>query len=60
MMDLLCGIYRYGRSMLLAGETDAGKTTLMSVIMSEAVPYGKKLITIEYGDREFNLVVSKD
>lgn len=60
MMDLLCSIYRYGRSMLLAGETDAGKTTLMSVIMSEAVPDDKKLITIEYGDREFNLVVLKD
>lgn len=40
--------------MMLAGETDAGKTTLMSIIMQEAVPYLKKLITIENGTREFD------
>ncbi len=55
MLDFLCTSYRYGISMMLAGETDAGKTTLMSIIMSNAVPPEKKLITIEYGTREFNL-----
>lgn len=57
MLFELCTFYRYGCSMLLAGETDAGKTTLMSIIMKTSVPYDKKLITIEYRDREFNCVV---
>jgi len=60
MFDLLSMCYRYGRSMLLAGPTNAGKTTLMSIIMEDAVPDEKKLITIEYGDREFNLVKLND
>lgn len=55
MLDFLSTAYRYGASMLLAGETDAGKTTLMSIIMS-ALPDSKKLYTIENGTREFNLV----
>jgi len=57
MMDFLIAAYRYGLSMVLAGKTNAGKTTLMSIIMQEAVPPNKKLITIEYQDREFNLVL---
>jgi pilus assembly protein CpaF len=57
MLDFLCNCYRYGVSMLLAGETDAGKTTLMSVILKISVPFEKKLITIENGDREFNCIV---
>ncbi len=56
MMRFLVYGYRYGLSMMLSGETDAGKTTLMSIILSEAVPNNKKLITIENGTREFNLV----
>lgn len=54
MLNFLCTCYRYGTSMLLAGETDAGKTTVMSVILKSSVPNDKKLITIENGDREFN------
>lgn len=54
MLDFLCTAYRYGASMMLAGETDAGKTTLMSIIMRVSVPNDKKLITIENGTREFN------
>ena len=55
MLDFLSLAYRYGASMLLAGETDAGKTTLMSIIM-DIIPDNKKLITIENGNREFNKV----
>jgi pilus assembly protein CpaF len=54
MLDFLCAAYRYGISMLLAGETDAGKTTIMSIIMS-SLPNDKKLYTIENGTREFDL-----
>ena len=54
MLDFLSMNYRYGNSMLLAGETDAGKTTMISIIMKISVPNDKKLITIENGDREFN------
>lgn len=56
MMDFLINAYRYGLSMLLAGETEAGKTTLMSIIMKEAVPDDSKLITIENTTREFDLI----
>ena len=57
MLEFLCYCYRYGVSMLLAGETDAGKTTMMSVDLKTSVPYDKKLITIENGDHEFNCIV---
>lgn len=56
MLRFLCMLYRYGVSMMLAGETDAGKTTVMSIIMRMAVQHWKKLITIENGTREFDLV----
>lgn len=56
MMDFLVYAYRYGLSMLLSGETDAGKTTLMEIIMGLAVPDDKKLYTIENGTREFDLI----
>jgi pilus assembly protein CpaF len=56
MMDFLIAAYRYGQSMVLSGETDAGKTTLIAAIMSSAVPNDKKLYTIEYETREFDLV----
>lgn len=60
MLNFLCTMYRYGVSLALSGETDAGKTTLISIIMRMAVPYNKILITIENGNREFNLVVRDD
>lgn len=56
MMDFLCAAYRYGLSMMAAGETDAGKTTFISILMAAAVPNDKKLYTIENGTREFDLV----
>ncbi|MBW7573177.1 type II/IV secretion system ATPase subunit [Caproiciproducens sp. AGMB10547] len=57
MMEFLIALYRYGISLMLAGETDAGKTTLMAIIMAAAVLYSKKLYTIENGTREFDLIV---
>lgn len=57
MMEFLIAMYRYGQSMMLAGETDAGKTTLMAIIMAAAVSFVKKLYTIENGTREFDLLV---
>lgn len=56
MLDFLCGVYRRGISVAVSGETDAGKTTLISIILKETVPDDKKLITIEYGTREFNTI----
>jgi len=56
MIDFLSACYRYGQSEILAGETDAGKTTLLAIIMQLAVPDNKKLYTIEYETREFDLV----
>jgi len=60
MMDFLVYTYRYKISAMIAGETDSGKTTLMSIIMKEAVPLLKKLITIENGTREFDLVLRNE
>lgn len=58
MLDLLITLYRHGVSMCLAGPTGAGKTTLMSYILS-AVANNKKnrLFTIEVDNREFDLVL---
>ena len=56
MMDFLVAAYKYGASMVIAGKTNSGKTTIMSIIMELAVTYIEKLITIEYEDREFDLV----
>ena len=56
MMGFLVAAYQYGASMVIAGKTNSGKTTLMSDIMARAVPDDKKLITIEYEDREFDLI----
>lgn len=53
MLDFLCLSYLYGASILVAGETDAGKTTIISIIL-DIVPNNKKLISIENGTREFN------
>lgn len=55
MMNFLSFSYRYGASVLVAGETDAGKTTIISIIL-DAAPDNKKLISIENGTREFNKI----
>lgn len=55
MIDFLIDILKYEVSICLSGSTNSGKTTLMSCILSNAIDNDKRLITIEYGVREFNL-----
>lgn len=51
---LTCCI-RYGVSVCIAGSTGSGKTTIMSWLLS-MVPDNRRLITIEEGSREFDLI----
>ena len=55
MLDFLTACIRYGVSVCIAGSTGSGKTTIMSWLLS-MVPNNRRLITIEEGSREFNLV----
>lgn len=54
LVFLVCCI-RYGVSVCIAGSTGSGKTTVMSWLLS-MVPNNRRLITIEEGSREFDLV----
>lgn len=55
MLDFLSLMLRYGVSMCVTGATSSGKTTLMAWIL-ETIPDDKRIITIENGCREFDLV----
>lgn len=55
MLDLLTCCIRYGVSVCIAGSTGSGKTTVMSWLLS-MVPDNRRLITIEEGSREFDLI----
>ncbi|HWR57055.1 MAG TPA: CpaF/VirB11 family protein [Negativicutes bacterium] len=55
MLDFLSLALRYGVSMCVTGATGSGKTTLMAWILS-TIPDDKRVITIENGCREFDLV----
>ena len=55
MLDFLVCCIRYGVSVCIAGSTGSGKTTVMSWLLS-MVPDNRRLITIEEGSREFDLV----
>jgi len=55
MLDFLSIVLRYGVSMCVTGATGSGKTTLMSWILS-TIPDDKRIVTIENGCREFDLV----
>jgi len=55
MLAFLCACIRYGVSVCIAGSTGSGKTTVMAWLLSQ-VPNNRRLITIEEGSREFNLV----
>lgn len=55
MLDFLICCIRYGVSVCIAGSTGSGKTTIMSWLLS-MVPDNRRLITIEEGSREFDLV----
>lgn len=55
MLEFLTACIRYGVSICIAGSTGSGKTTVMAWLLSQ-VPNNRRLITIEEGSREFNLV----
>lgn len=55
MLDFLTCCIRYGVSVCFAGCTGSGKTTVMSWLLS-MVPDNRRLITIEEGSREFDLI----
>lgn len=55
MLDFLTACIRYGVSVCIAGSTGSGKTTIMNWLLS-MVPNNRRLITIEEGSREFDLV----
>jgi pilus assembly protein CpaF len=55
MLAFLTACIRYGVSVCIAGSTGSGKTTIMAWLLSQ-VPNNRRLITIEEGSREFDLV----
>ena len=59
MLRFLTACIRYGVSVCIAGPTGSGKTTIMAWLLSN-VPNNRRLITIEEGSREFNLVKRDD
>lgn len=56
IITLLCNLLQNNVSMCITGETNSGKTTLMSYLLT-TIPYDKRIFTIEEDVREFNLVV---
>lgn len=58
MIDFLCMCIRYGVSMVVAGATSSGKTTLLNALLT-TIPDGKRVFTIETGSRELSLVRKK-
>ena len=55
MLHFLTACIRYGVSVWIAGSTGSGKTTIMAWLLSN-VPNNRRLITIEEGSREFDLI----
>ena len=55
MLHFLIACIRHGVSICISGATGSGKTTVMAWLLSQ-VPNDRRLITIEEGSREFDLV----
>jgi len=55
MLDFLCMCIRYGISLVIAGATSSGKTTLLNALL-QSVPDGKRIFSIESGSRELSLI----
>lgn len=59
MMDFLSVCLRYGLSICVAGATGSGKTTVAGWMLS-TIPDSKRVVTIENGSRELDLVRVRD
>ena len=57
MITTLETLFQIGVSMCITGETNSGKTTLMSYLLT-VIPHDRRIFTIEEDVREFNLVVA--
>lgn len=55
IIDFLCTCMRYGVSLVVAGATSSGKTTLLNAMLG-TIPNEKRVFTIESGARELSLV----
>ncbi|MCL2083249.1 MAG: CpaF/VirB11 family protein [Oscillospiraceae bacterium] len=55
MLDFLAMCVRYGVSVVSAGATSSGKTTLLNCLLTD-IPDNKRIFTIESGSRELSLV----
>lgn len=55
MLNFLESCVRYGVSLVVAGRTSSGKTTLLNALL-ESIPNDKRIFGIESGAREFALV----
>lgn len=55
MIEFLCVCLRYGVSLVIAGATSSGKTTLLNALLS-SIPDNKRVFTIESGSRELSLL----
>ncbi|EOE7347214.1 ATPase, T2SS/T4P/T4SS family [Clostridioides difficile] len=56
MLYVVTNIFKYGGSICITGPTNSGKTTTLIVITEGSVSNNDRLITIEEGVREFDLV----
>lgn len=59
MLDFLIICMRYGASVVVAGATSTGKTTLINYLLGE-IPDTKRIFTIESGARELSLIKKRD
>lgn len=55
MIEFLETCLRYGVSMVVAGATSSGKTTMLNALLT-SIPNEKRIFTIETGARELSLV----
>lgn len=59
MLSFLEMCVRYGVSLVIAGATSSGKTTLLNVLL-QSIPDTKRIFSIESGSRELSAVRRKD
>lgn len=59
MLAFLETCVRYGVSLVIAGATSSGKTTLLNVLL-QSIPDTKRIFSIESGSRELSAIRRKD